>query len=79
MAFYTDTKVVLVSNQPAKYQTIRRIGEKPEGPGIYKCQSCGFEDVMNRECTKLPPCSNCSKSKGANTWKLLVTAADASQ
>lgn len=76
MAFYADKKVVRESDNPNQYAQVRKIGEKPGGPGIYKCQTCGFEDVMNRECAKLPPCANCSDSKGANTWKLLVKATD---
>ncbi|WP_278941464.1 hypothetical protein [Pseudomonas helleri] len=77
MAFYENAKLVRETDKPEQYQRVRKIGEEPGGPGIYRCQSCGFEDVMNRECTKLPPCSNCSKQKGANTWKFLVIATDA--
>lgn len=74
MAFYENAKLVIESDKREQYQRVRKIGEKPGGPGIYRCQACGFEDVMNRECTKLPPCSNCSDEKGANTWKFLVKA-----
>ena len=74
MAFYRDKEKVVFSNQEEKYQKIRRPGEKPDSPGIYKCQACGYEDVINRECGRLPPCSNCEKKP--HTWKLLVTAAD---
>lgn len=76
MAFYIDKDSVHLSDKPEKYRRIREIGEKPSSPGIYKCQTCGFEDVMNRDCNKLPPCSNCTEKKGSNTWKLLVTATD---
>lgn len=74
MAFYENEGAVKKTPNPDQYKVVRKIGEKPGGPGIYRCQACGFEDVMNRECTKLPPCSNCSDEKGANTWKLLVKA-----
>ncbi|EBZ2217874.1 hypothetical protein ELR99_25370, partial [Salmonella enterica subsp. enterica serovar Newport] len=58
-----------------KYDKIWKPGEKPIYPGIYRCQSCGYEDVINRECTKLPPCTNCEQKKHKdNTWKLLVRA-----
>ncbi|MEM8059813.1 hypothetical protein [Morganella morganii] len=58
------------------FDKVWKIGENPEYPGIYKCQQCGFEDVINRDCDKLPPCSHCSGGKG-NTWQLLVLAQDA--
>lgn len=74
MAFYADEKKVRLSNKPEQYGTQRKPGEKPSSPGIYKCQSCGFEDVINRECEKLPPCSNCETE--TTTWKLLVKAVD---
>jgi hypothetical protein len=77
MAFYENAKLVRETDKPEQYQKVRKIGEAPGGPGIYRCQSCGFEDVMNRDCTKLPPCSNCSKKNGANTWRFLVKATDA--
>ena len=77
MAFYADTTSVKKTTSPVQYGLVRNIGEKPGGPGIYKCQRCGFEDVINRECTKLPPCAHCSSSnKEANTWKFLVKATD---
>lgn len=76
MAFFEDSKIVLKSDKVEQYQQIRKIGSKPASPGIYKCQTCGYEDVINRECNKLPPCSNCSDEKGANTWKFLVKATD---
>lgn len=76
MAFYEDKRAVKESDSIEQYKRVRKIGEAPMSPGIYKCLVCGFEDVMNRECTKLPPCSSCSKEKGANTWKLLVKATD---
>ncbi|PRZ52302.1 hypothetical protein BX589_115182 [Paraburkholderia fungorum] len=78
MAFYADKNKVQVSDKPAQYGTLRKPGEKPGGPGIYKCETCGFEDVINRECKKLPPCSNCDNDgKGGNEyWKFLVKATD---
>lgn len=72
MAFYTDKKNVVVSDKPEQYDVKRRPGDKPSAPGIYKCQSCGFEDVINRECDTLPPCSECRNK--TTTWKLLVKA-----
>ena len=74
MAFYADTTKVRKSNQPAQYDAKRKPGEKPASPGIYKCQSCGYEDVFNRECEKIPPCANCGPN--TTTWKLLVKAVD---
>lgn len=76
MAFYEDKRAVKESDAVEQYRRVRKIGEQPMSPGIYKCFSCGFEDVINRECTKLPPCSNCSKDKVPNTWRLLVKATD---
>lgn len=76
MAFYEDKRAVRESDSLEQYKRIRKVGEYPASPGIYKCLDCGFEDVMNRGCKTLPPCSNCSKEKGANTWKLLVKATD---
>lgn len=49
------------------------IGSKPRYPGIYKCKSCGYEDVINRQCETLPPCNGCKKSSG---WNLIVKAED---
>lgn len=74
MAFYTNKNAVKVSDKPTQYDTQLKPGEKPQSPGIYKCQSCGYEDVINRECSPLPPCANC-KTK-TTTWKLLVKATD---
>jgi hypothetical protein len=31
---------------------------------------------VNRECIRLPPCSNCKKKGHSNKWKLLVKATD---
>lgn len=76
MAFYDNAKHVRVSDKPNQYRELRSIGEAPGGPGIYKCQTCGFEDVINRKCDKLPPCSNCSPAKRANKWVYLVKATD---
>ncbi len=74
MAFYEDAKAVKKTDSPEKYQKERKPGQRPSSPGIYKCQSCGYEDVINRECDTLPPCANCDKKPHA--WKLLVTATD---
>ncbi len=64
MAWYADSsKVVKTTDvkKTPKYDKIWKPGEKPVYPGIYRCQSCGYEDVINRECTKLPPCTNCEQ------------------
>jgi hypothetical protein len=74
VAYFNDESNVLKSKPLEKYQQERKPGEEPSSPGIYKCQACGYEDVINRECHKLPPCSNCDKKP--HTWKLLVTAVD---
>jgi hypothetical protein len=76
VAFYLDTAKVKKTSPDAeeKYKEIWKPGEDPDYPGIYKCQKCNYEDVINRECDKLPPCSNC-KTKSM-TWKLLVRATD---
>lgn len=80
MAFYIDKiHVKLNTNDAAnpKYKKIWRPGENPDYPGLYRCQSCGYEDVINRECKSLPPCSECRrKIHATNTWKLLVKAED---
>ena len=73
MARYKDTKHVTTSTSD-KYDKLRKPGEKPSSPGIYKCQACGYEDVINRECGSLPPCAHCQSKP--HTWKLLVTATD---
>jgi hypothetical protein len=75
MAFYSSTKAVRQTNNPEQYDRLRRVGTKPVYPGIYECQSCGFEDVINRECEKLPPCSNCRDE--SREWKMIVKAVDA--
>jgi len=76
MAFYGDkSKVTQTTGDNAKkYDQKWKPGQDPTYPGIYKCQSCGYEDVINRECTSLPPCGKCN-SKSIE-WKLLVRAAD---
>jgi len=74
MAFYADTSNVHKSDKPDQYSPHRKPGEKPPSPGIYKCQSCGYEDVFNRECEKIPPCAKCGTK--TTTWKLLVKAVD---
>lgn len=74
MAFYTDKKEVLVSDKPAQYSTLRKPGEQPPAPGIYKCQNCGYEDVFNRKCDTIPPCAVCGPK--TTTWKMLVKAVD---
>lgn len=76
MAKYYYTTHLNKAESSTPFSGVNNIGTKPSYPGIYKCQSCGFEDVINRECEKFPPCSNCSKKNGTNTWKLLVQAAD---
>ncbi|MGO3691145.1 MAG: hypothetical protein ACTJF0_11880 [Psychroflexus halocasei] len=74
MAWYSDRDNVKESSKTDKFTKNWSIGETPKFPGIYKCQHCGFEDVMNRDCDKLPPCSNCKAKGHSNTWKLLVRA-----
>ncbi|AVZ00432.1 hypothetical protein DAI21_22710 (plasmid) [Lelliottia sp. WB101] len=76
MAWYASSKKVKLSSNQAKYKEVKNISEEPLYPGIYKCDSCGFEDVINRNCSKFPPCSNCAKPGHSNTWKLLVRAED---
>lgn len=77
MACYIKSSSVKKSDKPAKYEKVWNIGDKPDYPGIYECQNCLYEDVINRECEKLPPCSNCKKKGSSNTWNLLVLAQDA--
>jgi hypothetical protein len=74
MAWYGDRKNVKESIHKEKFEKEWKPGETPAYAGIYKCQSCGYEDVINRECTKLPPCANCNKKP--HIWKLLVKAED---
>ena len=75
MAFYSSTKAVKQSTATDKFTRLRPVGSLPAFPGIYECQSCGFEDVINRECEKLPPCSNCRED--SHDWKLIVRAMNA--
>ncbi len=74
MAFYGDKSKVRQSDKMDQYNKARKPGETPPSPGIYKCDSCGYEDVFNRECAKIPPCANCGTE--TTTWKLLVKAVD---
>lgn len=77
MAYYHDQKRVTHTEKETaiqKYKKLWKPGQEPTYPGIYKCQTCGFEDVINRECKSLPPCSNCD-SKNIE-WKLLVRASN---
>lgn len=57
MALYGAGSNVHTSNQPERYSMIREIGDNPTlaGAGIYQCQTCHYEDVVNRECKSLPP------------------------
>lgn len=77
MAWYRDNSVVQRTGEAyaGKYDKVWKPGNNPEYPGIYKCQKCGYEDVINRECDSLPPCSNCGR--GSMEWKLVVRAMDA--
>jgi hypothetical protein len=73
MARYADGKNVEKVTY-ARFDSVMKPGDIPLDAGIYKCQNrfCEFEDVINRECAKLPPCSACgTESPG---WKLLVEA-----
>lgn len=74
MAFYADKTSVKESNKPERYSKLWKPGANPTYAGIYKCQRCGFEDVINRECESMPPCSECRQQ--STTWKLLVRAED---
>jgi len=74
MAWYSDSNNVKKSNRTEKFEKEMKPGENPDYPGIYRCQSCGYEDVINRECGSLPPCANCNKKP--HKWKLLVRAVD---
>lgn len=77
MAWYRDEVNVkrTALSKAQKYEVTLTPGETPQFPGIYKCQSCGFEDVINRECDTMPPCANCRED--TEDWKLLVRAEDA--
>jgi len=78
MAWHSDRGKVKESTNVDKFNKIWKLGENPVWAGIYRCQACGYEDVINRGCTKLPPCSNCEKKNHKNnTWKLLARAEDA--
>lgn len=76
MAFYIDPKKVKQSQNPANF-AVFRVGEKPNYPGIYKCLNCGEEDVINRECKKLPPCAACKEQ--SHKWEFLVRAQNADE
>ncbi len=55
------------------------VGSPPDGAGIYQCQECGYEDVINRECNTLPPCQSptCQeKRKQGQRWKLVREVKD---
>ena len=76
MAFYGDEDNVnqATGDGLKKYDREWKPGRNPSYPGIYECQTCGYEDVINRECTSLPPCSNCDSEH--MKWKLVVRPAD---
>jgi hypothetical protein len=76
MAFYGDEDNVKQATGDGlkKYDREWKPGRNPSYPGIYECQTCGYEDVINRECTSLPPCSNCDSEH--MKWKLVVRPAD---
>lgn len=78
MALYSNSNVVKKDDETVRYTKIWSIGDNPIYPGIYECQSCLYEDVINRECTSFPPCSNCKKPGHSNSWKLLVLAQNVS-
>lgn len=77
MALYGNDNAVHRSNKPERYSVLHPVSTEPPAAGIYECQSCGFEDVINRDCDRLPPCSNC-RTRGHN-WKLLVRALDSNE
>lgn len=70
-------KKVISANDASKppFQKTQKTGSAPTHPGIYECQKCGYEDLINRECPKLPPCSECSGSD----WKMIVFAQNSNQ
>lgn len=76
MAFYRDKKNVKQATEATeqRYSKEWKPGDKPIHAGIYKCQVCGFEDVINRQCETMPPCAECRED--TKTWKLLVRAED---
>lgn len=76
MALYFDQAAVKKAKPANLWDQQWKPGEKPKYPGIYKCQRCKFEDVFNRECETVPPCSQCAEE--TTTWKLLVIARDGS-
>lgn len=77
MARYIKSSAAKKSEYPARFEKVWNIGEKPVHPGIYECTKCLYEDVINRECEKLPPCSNCKEKGNTNTWQLQVMAQNA--
>lgn len=80
MAYYIDSNNVKKNTKETaneKYEHVWKPGQNPSYAGIYRCLECGYEDLINRQCTKLPPCTNCEeKGHKSNTWKLLVKAED---
>jgi hypothetical protein len=61
MVFYANKRLVAEGDKPSQCRILSEIGDVPSSPGIYDCQTCKYEDVVNRECIRLPPCSNCKK------------------
>lgn len=79
MSYYLDPKKVKQSTTVSKFGLFR-IGEAPKYPGIYECQVCEHEIVMNRDADPFPPCKNCEKTAAdKKQWLLLVRAQDASE
>lgn len=69
MPIYNDKYKFKISTDAA-FSKIHKIGENPDLPGIFECQSCTKEIVMNRVADPLPPCSACKKPTA--TWKLVA-------
>ncbi|MCS3834822.1 hypothetical protein HNP10_003622 [Aeromonas veronii] len=56
-------------SKAAAFSNTYTSGHNPPAPGIFECQECNKEMVMNRAADPLPPCSACD----GKTW-LLVAA-----
>lgn len=69
MPIYND-KYKFQHSKNAAFSKTHKIGENPDLPGIFECQSCTKEIVMNRVADPLPPCSSCGEP--GITWKLVA-------
>lgn len=73
MAFYVDSKIVVVAQDKPHWHTLHQPGAKVPMSGIYICVGCN-DEVTSNEGDPFPPQNHHQheKSQGDIRWKLLV-------